>query len=605
MKDKDGKVIYVGKAKSLKNRVRSYFDRTGDLTLAKKHMVDKICDIETILCATEVEALVLETNLIKHLTPKYNILMKDDKNLAYIKITNSSIPELVKTRQKTKDGWEYYGPYVSAVEQCVRALRRIFRIRNCRMKFSERLGNLTITDKAGKTVPCMDYYIWLCPAPCLLESEKVDEHATHIDRARRFLRGDQSEIFGELEEKMREYARSLDFEKAQEYKAIIDGLRWLGERQQVRDIVEWNIDICIKYEKYDKVYIWLTQVRSSQIVWVFRHEIQNANSEDVIVQFLSRQYLDPDASMTDAHPDLLLLSEEITDAWFLDLLDREKIALEYPKIGPKNDLLTFTLTQTREYAYKREMATLENKTLSREHMKEVLETIGYPVPESGEIVFECYDISHTDGHFTYASRVSLVDGKPDPKRYKKYKIKTLEDGEIDDFASHREVMVRRTVEWLLEGNLPHLIIIDGGKGQLSSALSWVAEGKWKSEHEHDKKIEENFFIPICSIAKREEEIFLPGKKPPVIFEHGKPPLMVLQKARDEAHRFSITANKSARMKSMKKNILEEIPGIGPVTRKKLLKLAWSIDEIKNIELAEIEKIATKSQIDSLRDHGIY
>lgn len=159
MKDKDGKVIYVGKAKSLKNRVSSYFDRTTDLTLAKRHMVDKISDIETILCATEVEALVLETNLIKHLTPKYNILMKDDKNLAYIKITNSPIPELVKTRQKIKDGGEYYGPYVSAVEQSVRALRRIFRIRNCRMKFAEKSGSLIITDKAGKTVPCMDYYI--------------------------------------------------------------------------------------------------------------------------------------------------------------------------------------------------------------------------------------------------------------------------------------------------------------------------------------------------------------------------------------------------------------------------------------------------------------
>lgn len=164
------------------------------------------------------------------------------------------------------------------------------------------------------------------------------------------------------------------------------------------------------------------------------------------MQFLSRQYLDPDVSMTDVYPDLLLLSEEITDTSFLELLDRKKISLEYPKIGPKNNLLTFTLNQVREYAYKREMVTLETKTLSREHMKEVLATIGYPIPEKGEIVFECYDVSHTDGHFTYASRISIVDGKPDPKRYKKYKIKTIEDGDIDDFASYREVMVRRTLE---------------------------------------------------------------------------------------------------------------------------------------------------------------
>ena len=159
MKDKSGKVMYVGKAKSLVSRVKSYFVKTTELSLAKRQMVGKIADIEIITCSTEVEALVLETNLIKHLTPKYNILMKDDKNLAYIKITNSPVPELIKTRQKIRDGAEYFGPYVSAVENSVRALRRIFRIRNCRMKFSERSGNLTITDKAGKTVPCMDYYI--------------------------------------------------------------------------------------------------------------------------------------------------------------------------------------------------------------------------------------------------------------------------------------------------------------------------------------------------------------------------------------------------------------------------------------------------------------
>lgn len=206
MKDKSGKVMYVGKAKSLISRVKSYFVKTTELSLAKRQMVGKIVDIEIITCTTEVEALVLETNLIKHLTPKYNILMKDDKNLAYIKITNSPVPELIKTRQKIRDGAEYFGPYVSAVENSVRALRRIFRIRNCRMKFQSLplvggVGGVTpaslpyegrndmikITDKAGRTPPCMDYYIGLCPAPCLLEDEKLEKHTTHINSARQFL----------------------------------------------------------------------------------------------------------------------------------------------------------------------------------------------------------------------------------------------------------------------------------------------------------------------------------------------------------------------------------------------------------------------------------
>jgi excinuclease ABC subunit C len=231
-------------------------------------------------------------------------------------------------------------------------------------------------------------------------------------------------------------------------------------------------------------------------------------------------------------------------------------------------------------------------------MKNILEKLGYPIPAKWEIVFECYDISHTDGHFTYASRVVMVDGRPDPSRYKKYKIKTLQDGDIDDYASHREVMIRRTIEWVEQDNFPHLIIIDGGKWQLSSALSGIKEGLYTAKHE------ESSIPPICSIAKREEEIFVPNNTTPIIFKHGTPELMVLQKCRDESHRFSITANRSARTKSMKKNILEEIPGIWPVTRKKLLKIAGSVEGIKNIKLEEIEKICTKSQIESLRDHAI-
>ncbi len=612
MKDKSGKVMYVWKAKSLKSRVSSYFVKTMDLSLAKRQMVGKIDDIEIITCSTEVEALVLETNLIKHLTPKYNILMKDDKNLAYIKITNSLVPELIKTRQKFRDGAEYFGPYVSAVEQSVRALRRIFRIRDCRVKFENKDWKIIISDKAGKTIPCMDYYIGICPAPCLLEREKIEEHNSNIDNVRLFLSWENLGLFDRLETQMKEKAAQFEFEEAQKIKEMIGALRWLAERQKVRDVVEWNIDIFIRYEKYDKVYVWLTQVRSSQIVGVFRHEVSGGIDDDILVQFLTRRYIgsgqwtvDNEQSYADL-PQLLLLREEIQDESFLDFLRLQKIDVEYPKIWPKNDLLDFTLTQLREYAYKRELATLENKILTREHMAHVLERLGYRVPEKGEIIFECYDISHTDGHFTYASRVLISNGKPDPSRYKKYKIKSLTDGDIDDFASHREVMMRRTIEGIELGNFPHLIIIDGGKWQLSSALSWIREGIFIVSQ--DNKAENTLLdtdILLCSIAKREEEIFIPSTKNPIMFDKWTPELMVLQKARDESHRFSITANKSARMKSMKKNILEELPWIGPVTRKKLLKIAESLEEIKNISLEEIEKICTKKQIETLKDHGIY
>ena len=628
MKDESGKVIYVGKAKNLKNRVRSYFDRTSELTAAKKQMVTRIRDIETIICATEVEALVLETNLIKHLTPKYNILMKDDKNLAYIKITNSPVPELIKTRQKFKDGGEYFGPYVSGVEQSVRALRRIFRIRNCRVRFANSKELIKITDTSWKTIPCMDYYIWLCPAPCMLEKKKIDDHAVHLNSAREFLRGNTTDTLHSMELEMHQKAKNLEFEDAAKIKATIEALQWLSERQKVRDIVEGNIDIFLIYEKYDKTYIALTQVRSSQVVGVFRHEVSLGAGEqwDLIALFLTKQYIDA----IDL-PDLLLTTDTLEDeALSLFLIDR-KIGHEIPKIGPKNDLIKFTLNQLREYAYKREMASLTSKTLTREHMLHVLERLWYDAPKKGEIIFECYDISHTDGHFTYASRVVIVNGKPETSRYKKYKIKTLVDGMIDDYASHKEVMMRRTIEGLQQNNFPHLIIIDGWKWQLSSAIAGINAWKWKYENDANfshsnggnilvnteqdssssrenqvilSRSQEHSNTPICSIAKREEEIFLPWLQDPILFEKWTPELMVLQKARDESHRFSITANKTARMKSMKKNILEEIPWIGPVTRRKLLKLAGSVEGIKNISSEELTKICTKIQVEALRDHGI-
>jgi excinuclease ABC subunit C len=693
MKDAKGGVMYVGKAKNLKNRVGSYFREqkslfgsqtplnpplTGGstpLSPAKRQMVAKICDIEIITCQTEVEALVLETNLIKHLTPKYNILMKDDKNLAYIKITNAPVPEIIKTRQKIRDGAIYFGPYVSAVEQCVRALRRIFRIRNCRMKFArtplsrgdtaQREGGflsrdqnqtplnppltggsrIQITDKAWKTIPCMDYYIGLCPAPCLLKAENLDQHSDHIAQAQRFLSGDSASVFATLTESMQSKAKNLEFEEAQEIKETIEALRWLHERQTVRDIIDGDVDIYIKYEKYDKVYMGITQIRSSQIVGVFRYEVGVGADEwdDGVVGFLMRQYID-----TDDLPDVLLVREDILDDAFQSFLLDKKITLEIPKIWPKREMIDFTLTQLREYAYKKQLQSLENKTLTREHMKNILEKLGYPIPAKWEIVFECYDISHTDGHFTYASRVVMVDGRPDPSRYRKYKIKTLQDGDIDDYASHREVMIRRTIEWMEQDNFPHLIIIDGGKWQLSSALSGIKEGIWKCQSNEPilvpipppEKVSSSPLLgdelyrrrelegvtqnkdssyvtppnlpfsgeelpPICSIAKREEEIFMPWDPQPIIFEKGTLELMVLQKCRDESHRFSITANRSARSKSMKKNILEELPGIWPITRKKLLKLAGSVDGIKDLSTEELSKICNVAQVETLRDHGLF
>ncbi|MBB1554019.1 excinuclease ABC subunit C [Candidatus Gracilibacteria bacterium] len=626
MKDKTGKIIYVGKAKNLRSRVSSYFREGQDLTVAKRNMVGQIADIETILCQTEVEALVLETNLIKHFSPKYNILMKDDKNLSYLKITTGKIPELIKTRQKINDGAKYFGPFTQGMNlsENIKSLRRMFKIRACKMKFADIGGKITITDKAGRGVPCMDYYIGICPAPCLLKEQNIAEHNQNISHLQEFLSGKTNKILENLREKMQFFAKNLEFEKAQKIKEEIAAIEMFSERQIARDMVDGDVDACVILEKYNQIFVGLTSVRDGKIIGVFRSSVDAKGAEisEVFSQFLVRQYSDDFADI----PKILIVEKNFDDEILEAFLQMKKIQILTPQIGTKKELLDFTKNQVREFAYKKELQSLENNTLTRGHMEQILERLKYSIPKKGPIFFECYDISHTHGQFTYASRVVIKNGKPDTDNYKKYKIKSLRDGEIDDFASHQEVMMRRTIEGLGQRNFPNLIIIDGGKGQLSSALEGIFLGieKFLSENNPEKlekflsEKSENLAIQwqkiseilggevgICSIAKREEEVFLPGQKNPILFEKGTPELMVIQKARDESHRFSITANRNARGKSMKKNILEELPGIGPTTRKKLLKTAGSIDEIKNLDETEILKIVNKKQLETLRDHGLF
>ena len=626
VKDKTGKIIYVGKAKNLRSRVSSYFREGQDLTVAKRNMVGQIADIETILCQTEVEALVLETNLIKHFSPKYNILMKDDKNLSYLKITTGKIPELIKTRQKINDGAKYFGPFTQGMNlsENIKSLRRMFKIRACKMKFADIGGKITITDKAGRGVPCMDYYIGICPAPCLLKEQNIAEHNQNISHLQEFLSGKTNKILENLREKMQFFAKNLEFEKAQKIKEEIAAIEMFSERQIARDMVDGDVDACVILEKYNQIFVGLTSVRDGKIIGVFRSSVDAkwAEISEVFSQFLVRQYSDDFADI----PKILIVEKNFDDEILEAFLQMKKIQILTPQIGTKKELLDFTKNQVREFAYKKELQSLENNTLTRGHMEQILERLKYSIPKKWPIFFECYDISHTHGQFTYASRVVIKNGKPDTDNYKKYKIKSLRDGEIDDFASHQEVMMRRTIEGLGQRNFPNLIIIDGGKWQLSSALEGIFLGieKFLSENNPEKlekflsEKSENLAIQwqkiseilggevgICSIAKREEEVFLPWQKNPILFEKWTPELMVIQKARDESHRFSITANRNARGKSMKKNILEELPGIGPTTRKKLLKTAGSIDEIKNLDETEILKIVNKKQLETLRDHGLF
>lgn len=489
--------------------------------------------------------------------------------------------------------------------EILKVLKRIFQIRSCRVEFIEKEGKISIGNKSGRSIPCLDYSIGLCPAPCLLTPEKIKIYGDNIASLKLFLSGKSLMVIEELRMKMQEKAKKLEFEEAQKLKLQIEQIEKLGTKQIARDSIPGDYDAIISIEKYHKNFIGLTEIRSGHIVGVSQIEVENhleETPEEVLSVFLAKRYLTEDVPAGVK----ILLKKEPEDAILLQLFSAKKREMEFPKIGPKMDILQFAEYNLLSFAQREEIRSLSVKSPTRMTQAHILERLGYEVKKSGELVFECYDISHTHGQFTVASRSVIVNGKSETSRYRKYKIKTLQPGMIDDFASIREVLYRRTLEGIEQNNFPDMIIIDGGKGQLSSALSAMnraCESTLATTLPQEER--ESIKLPhLCSIAKREEEIFVPFQKDPVLFEKGSMELMLLQKIRDESHRFAIGFNRSSRNKAMKKNILEELPGFGPVARKNILKLAGSINGLPEVPRAELEKILTKKQMETLEEHGL-
>lgn len=296
-----GKVIYVGKAKYLKRRVTSYFQTTTKHTAAKAQMVRLIDHIEIIETTSELEALILETNLIKSIRPKYNILMKDDKNLSYIAIRGGPIEEVYRSRQKLSSG-ELYGPFISwaRVSQTLDALKRVFMVRSCRMQFAERSGQLEITDRAGRSVPCLDYYIGLCPAPCTLESSKVEMHRANVARLRRFLNGAKEEVLTELQAKMVKHAESREYEQAKKIKETIDAINVIQSSNQiVRDVIPGRYDVCVIGERAGMIVVSRLEIRDSQVIGLSHHEIESIlgeSHEELLVEAILQLFVDSDRS---------------------------------------------------------------------------------------------------------------------------------------------------------------------------------------------------------------------------------------------------------------------------------------------------------------------
>ncbi len=598
MKNTSGNIMYVWKSVNLKSRVNSYFNWKSKLNFAKQNMVSQIADIDTIETKNEIEALVLETNLIKRHRPKYNILMKDDKNLVYIKITDDPIPEVIKTRIRTSS-WEYFWPYPSTtnVTNVIEVLKKIFKVRNCHIRFeNDEKGMTKIRLKSWiRSIPCMDYYIGLCDAPCKEDVEAVKRYNDNIANLRSFLKWNISWVLQNLEAKMQEKARLLEYEEASKIRDQIKSIKEIQEKQLARDSIPWNNDVIVKIEKYGNIYIWITEIRNWEISSIVSTKIENKLEEDpvsVFEQYLQNKYVWEDVEGIDSINLTIIASEIPKDKILLKYFKENRIKMEAPSIWPKLNILNFTRNNLLNFAYKEELAQISKRTLTRQTQNNILKTLSYKEKKDGDIVFECYDISHLGWTNTVASRSVIVNGKTESSKYKKYKLSTIKEWEIDDFKSMEEILTRRFQEAQKLNNWPDLIIIDWWKGQLSSALKAISP-------------DPSFPIPnICSIAKREEEVFVPSQYLPIIFEKWTPELSLLQKIRDEAHRFAINFNRQKRIKEMKRNILEEIPGFWPKTRQKLLKATWNVDNIANLSKDELAKILNKTQIEKLEEYWI-
>ncbi|MHB8164115.1 MAG: excinuclease ABC subunit UvrC [Methanoregula sp.] len=498
--DEAGTIIYVGKAKDLRKRVTSYFQKT-DHDVKTQKLVERIDSIDFVVTTTETEALLLENNLIKKHQPKYNIDLKDAKRFAYIEISNEPFPRIGIARKRTK-GAAYYGPFVSAAERdaVLRTIKRTFTLRSCR-KLPKRA--------------CLRYHMQSCSAPCI-GIISPEEYRVQVDRAVTLLKGKGSEVVKQLREEMAACSTAQEYEKALSLRNQIAAIERLSERQSVERPKESDQDV-IAYTVADGIVsLMVFAVRKGSLTQ--KQEYSFEAIEDFFEEFLVQYYADHPP------PTELILSHEVDAALSEYLTERRGriVQVTVPKMGEKKKLLDLVYTNI-ELSFRR-------GALKTGDLQTALE-----LPDTPHVI-ECFDISHLSGTSMVGSMVQFRDGAPDKKNYRRFKIRTVEG--IDDFASIAEVVKRRYMRLSGENaDMPDLIVIDGGKGQLSAALAILNE----------LDVE----IPVIALAKREEEVYLPGEMLPLHLDPKGMALRYLQEIRDEAHRFAVAYHRLLRGKGQK------------------------------------------------------
>ena len=588
-RDAAGKVLYIGKARNLRSRVRSYFAKDGGHSIFTRKMVKLIADFETIVTRNEKEALILENNLVKMHKPHFNIRLKDDKRYPYLKLTlNEQYPALLEVRNPKNDKATYFGPYAGAgkMRQTVSLAKRVFKVRTGALVSERRWGGCPWRDtKTLLDKPCLEYHIDRCSGPCI-GAVSDDDYKTQARALKNFLEGRAGDLLKDLQTRMQAAAIDMRFEDAAKWRDQIDAVQSVVEKQQVVSLAEEDYDALGLYIEAGVASVAALVVRGGKLIGdqhFFLQNIEGRDEAEVLSTFVRQHYDGPIGIPNEVLLAFDLEDSEAIESWLSDKA-RHRVELRRPQRGDKVKVVELARRNAeislREHLNYNETARRVNDALLEDLQKQLgLEILPRRI--------ECFDISTVQGAFSVGSMVVFTDGKVDKKSYRHFTIKhTLEitkGREPNDFEMMREVL-RRRFQRAIEGDekflpLPDLLMVDGGKGQLSSALDVLRE----------KNLE---MLPTIGLAKQYELLFVPDRADPIALPRNSQALHLLQRIRDEAHRFAITHHRKRRGKAAVHSLLDDIPGIGEARRNALLEHFGSLQKIRAASVEEIAAAPT-------------
>ena len=583
LKDKNGRVLYVGKAQSLRNRVRQYWQagRSNQAPLRIESAIDRVADVEYTMVDSVSEALLLEATLIKRHQPRFNVRLKDDKSYPYIKVTlGDDFPRIERTRKLPNDGSRYFGPYASAssVDEAMNLIRRLFPFRTCTIPISE--------GKRALPRPCLLYHIKRCQGPCI-EAIGKEAYRADIDQVMLFLDGRQEQVAKRLREEMTRASETTDYERAADMRDKLRAIERTMESQKMAAFARTELDVLGYARQGGGAAVQLFAIRNGTTVArdIFLLEnVGDSPDEEALSAFVKQYY----AAASSIPPRVLVpwpLPDSSDLVAYLEARRGHKVAIDVPQRGERRALMALAERNAAETLSREQARWLADQGKTLAALEELAGALGLPTPP---LRIECYDISTIQGTNTVGSMVVFEEGRPRSGEYRRFRVRTtaVAPGRPDDYASHREVLRRRFYRALeaeegaaeeLRWRLPDLVVIDGGLGQAN-----VARGVLDELGLHD--------LPVVGLAKEREEIFLPSLSTPLVLPANSQALYMVQRLRDEAHRFAITYHRKLRAKSAVRSVLDDVAGVGPARKRALLRVFGSTRQMRSATVDEIAAV---------------